>query len=172
MSNHYKVDKFNTRYCVCGRVYIFVCISSWQLSRFHSREQTIRIAFVQPQSQDPSLPELKNSSSYDRPETARRKLLCIDERSEATSFPQGHSFILTEFERDYQDGAMAIGDAPSACSWCGPCTRASVHFVTHSCRFRSEQFATRVFVSHDVLYTLHGQAMPESFIGIHGHSGE
>ncbi|KYN36268.1 hypothetical protein ALC56_09228, partial [Trachymyrmex septentrionalis] len=92
-----------------------------------SRHLTSRIALHShdgsPQSQElPSLSELeKSSSSYDRPETVGARKAVTHrraERSEGTSsFPQaqGHSFILTEFERGYEDGAMAIGDAPSAC---------------------------------------------------------
>lgn len=41
--------------------------------------------------------------------------------------------------------------------------RASVHFVTHSCIFRSERFATRASLSRTAYYVCARASQPESF---------
>lgn len=64
-------------------------------------------------------------------------------RRRIDAFPRGHSFTCGEFEQQLRAWSDAIGDALGMQPRIRASKRASVHFVTHSCIFRCEQFATR-----------------------------
>jgi hypothetical protein len=63
---------------------------------------------------------------------------------------RGHSFTTRGVRTRLRARNDAIGDARPACG--PPRIRVRVHFVTHSCIFHSEQFATRTSLSRQAVY--------------------
>lgn len=129
--NRYKVDEFNIRCCECGRAHV-LCD---ELSRFHCFEQTDKDRFcvcVEIQAHT-------NFTNYDESEIWREERRYASTANNHVVFTRAFLRSRRVRTRDDATGDAALGMRPR--------TRTSVHFVTHSCIFRSERFATRASLS-------------------------